>query len=1466
MTAAWAIGALKPLSRHTRLDPDGAAIAFPDLPEYRQMAQRLALDLHPLVGGALPLLPLAAEAAAPKGFPLLLWPTEPAQLVLLGNAIDNPLILRLYLHHFTLTDGYFPGPGGHFLETVHNPWGDGRNAVLAGGSDLAGVEQAARALVEAVARLGPVLPPLRLGTSERIASVPGSAEDRRHLRAWRRHQLQIGDLPWPTNDYAYLYYLTGDPYWGELFAEILRAEIQAAQEDGRWPRTLFDNYFNQYRMVLAWDMVEESEAFTDEDRLAITNLLHEVGRWVRDLPYFAEEPYRGSNHQTYACLSLWQTRRYFARYYGRQDFAGPLPLVEAVFALHRQSFRSPDDEPSTYLRMPRHVLCHDLQAGCDEYLHSGRLARLAEEIVQFLDNRGQMCAFGDCGEYDTVHTLGPWDLGTQSRVLSLLGTAAWYYRRPDFAWAERFARRGLDWRDRLHPPMIYCRGFSQLQRYGCHGWELQVPALRTGMAEEEPRQLLGVVACRLDEAGVELVTTNRHSPSPLPVTPVDRPEELFSALTFRRSFQPADEYLCLHGVATLNHSHHHANCVLRLTWRDRIVLAEGDEMKALRRYHNGLVVVRNGEHRPPPGLARLQALACFPHAGFSRTLLEGDNGLDWERNVLWCPGHFFAFVDRCVTREPGEYRVEARWLTLGQVELRGQALRILQDGEEFALVHAGDGDLDLLPALARYGPDREAYRGYRHATDGHLRLLCQSQRRAAGAGEAFTFVNLVCPAAQQPPAWELTGESVARLGGEHPCLAGRADEGWASAGVEVLARLFVLSGDGLAGVGVARVALDGELLFTADPPVDVELDLRRGLAIVEAAEESLVWLRAEAVRPDRTPPERAAGTGCGQRVAAPSAGPLAPAVENGSASGATSGAGGAAAPRAAGAPSDGMVSMLLPPGRHELHLQGGPAGVREELLRGVPALPAAPAPSPGELPALAVDRPQPGGQDAVGRSAPQGPASASPAAASGPRAGSPIPARSGNASPGPDAPPAAAAAPRAGGPPARAPAPHTPTAVLLADQAPDGQPAASSQAGSTPAASGAAGAGAVDASLSAQAPVPLPPPGTLATRLPAHQTRDLTAAPPTGPWSGCAAEPPAAGGAACPSARPVQGAPSLEPAWHYDLGAPITALSAAGSRLALGDARGQVALLDALGREQLRCRVPEGVTCLLLCPQAGGLWVGTRDTRLLRHDLQGACRWERLLERGYRQRPREVRALAWMEPTSTDPGVLLAGCADEALLTFSPEGEERWQVRVPHHAITLLLPFAAEDGARRIVAGSEYFHVNLLDAQGQVLWQSWRGPATAAVVADVDGDGQAEVAWGDWLGVRVHRATRGEVLWDCDLGGETVGLVRDPAQPRLWAASDVGQVVCLGPDGPSWRRDAAAPVTCLAHRQDPFPVLLLGTRTGCVQARSPETGELEAVLRTGQAVHALCPGPGMVWVVGARGEVVGLGAPHGETG
>ena len=60
-------------------------------------------------------------------------------LLLLGNVNTNRVVFRLYGYNYTPADDVYPGRGGYLVQTIHDPWGSGTNAVGLLGSDLEGV-------------------------------------------------------------------------------------------------------------------------------------------------------------------------------------------------------------------------------------------------------------------------------------------------------------------------------------------------------------------------------------------------------------------------------------------------------------------------------------------------------------------------------------------------------------------------------------------------------------------------------------------------------------------------------------------------------------------------------------------------------------------------------------------------------------------------------------------------------------------------------------------------------------------------------------------------------------------------------------------------------------------------------------------------------------------------------------------------------------------------------------------------------------------------------------------------------------------------------------------------------------------------------------------------------------------------------------------------------------------------------
>ena len=79
---------------------------------------------------------------------------------MLGNLNTNRTLQPLYANYLCSTDATYPGGDGFDLRTIVNPYGTGTNMILAGGSNLSGVERAVAKLIVSLKSLpaGDALP------------------------------------------------------------------------------------------------------------------------------------------------------------------------------------------------------------------------------------------------------------------------------------------------------------------------------------------------------------------------------------------------------------------------------------------------------------------------------------------------------------------------------------------------------------------------------------------------------------------------------------------------------------------------------------------------------------------------------------------------------------------------------------------------------------------------------------------------------------------------------------------------------------------------------------------------------------------------------------------------------------------------------------------------------------------------------------------------------------------------------------------------------------------------------------------------------------------------------------------------------------------------------------------------------------------------------------------------------------
>jgi len=320
---------LKNLYLDTIIAADGrpeAVIVAPANGLYDSVASALQQRIRKLTGVTVPIVSDDGPAAA--------VPFQ-SNLIVLGNRTTNKTIGELYNRFYTLLDLRYPGRGGSVVRTLHNPFGNGRNAVLVGGSDADGVAAAARTL-ESLFEHAPHGPGrLALGPAARIRLGADAQPPEGDPRSWPIWEASAGYgdtgyFGWNSlSKLMAAYYMTGRAEYAREFLRLAFPDAKAKKEIAQIDGERIENkdaplsgpyHYNTHMMILFWDLIEESPVFSDADRLRITNALArqiEHDDYARRAVYNLQAPSAavGSRHHQWAAVSLYCLGRYFQKDY-----------------------------------------------------------------------------------------------------------------------------------------------------------------------------------------------------------------------------------------------------------------------------------------------------------------------------------------------------------------------------------------------------------------------------------------------------------------------------------------------------------------------------------------------------------------------------------------------------------------------------------------------------------------------------------------------------------------------------------------------------------------------------------------------------------------------------------------------------------------------------------------------------------------------------------------------------------------------------------------------------------------------------------------------------------------------------------------------------------------------------------------------------------------------------------------------
>ncbi|MBD3293414.1 MAG: hypothetical protein GF393_10855, partial [Armatimonadia bacterium] len=570
--------------------------------------------------------------------------------IVVGSIVNNMALLYPYSHQLTFADGAYPGDGGYEVRTVPDPWGTGHNLIALGASDVAGARAGLEALRPHLSEGETLVLPSILEvelTGEALESY-GNAFTQPLDDAWadkikqacEDHLIRAGTrgLFSRSEDQGLYYALTGREEYARMYVWMIKRTYESYLSDpdtygGPWG---MDSDFHIYRNIPVWDSVEECPSVTDEERMDVTKILF---RWVSELgpkkSASATSKRVRFNHQTFPALGCLYAGQYFSRYYDSVEGEHWIEVADGTFQYQLDAFKAHCDCNTYQWLTLNHTMTYCMARPDLRYFENGNARLNADYAILTMNNLGYQVPYGDIGGWAPM--------GTELRILRM---AEWYYRDGRYQWA-------IDRKMQVRPRLV-------------------LSSFSLGDAETaEPADLVGTRGWAVDPLWYDSFSGAEHVEE----------DHAIDKVSFREGWDAEDAYLLVDGLTLGGHGHMDGNAVLQWTDNGRIWLADADYIKSLPKYHNSMLILRDGQSEKIPAYAELQNLADLDTVGASQTVVRDYAGVDWHRNVIWVKPGLFVVADRMVAKEPGDYSFRAVWQTIGETDLDGARLSVEQEGQ-----------------------------------------------------------------------------------------------------------------------------------------------------------------------------------------------------------------------------------------------------------------------------------------------------------------------------------------------------------------------------------------------------------------------------------------------------------------------------------------------------------------------------------------------------------------------------------------------------------------------------------------------------------------------------------------------------------------------------------------------------------------------------------------------------------------
>jgi hypothetical protein len=340
---------LKNLYLVTKLvDESKPAITIVAPAEYASEGRKIKDVIKELTGVTVPLLENYPEQ---RIIPL------DGNLILLGNRSTNPAIGVLYDRAYTFLDLKYPGSGGYVVRSLHSPFGNGRNVLFAGGSDLEGVRAATASLIESLEAMEGKPGTLSVNYLAKIKlgkdyALPDNIKD---VPIWEASEKygSTGYFGWNMiSKNMALYYMTGEERYLREFLRLSFPDKAIIDEinvtDGELIEDKTDPLAGPYHyaahmMIEMWDLIEESPLLNDEQRLKITNafarqLKHRLTEYGSMYRITKPPEHVFDRHYDWAAFSLYALGRYFEKDYSDTVWKHCIDAADLYFSALKSTY------------------------------------------------------------------------------------------------------------------------------------------------------------------------------------------------------------------------------------------------------------------------------------------------------------------------------------------------------------------------------------------------------------------------------------------------------------------------------------------------------------------------------------------------------------------------------------------------------------------------------------------------------------------------------------------------------------------------------------------------------------------------------------------------------------------------------------------------------------------------------------------------------------------------------------------------------------------------------------------------------------------------------------------------------------------------------------------------------------------------------------------------------------------------